>query len=336
MLETIDFSKEKWDTLYKTVYKLCETLPAQTVKYPLPIVGNGITQIPIQNKEWLWLIGENPKCGVYNIYRPATRACNNRVLLHNLKPCDVPKLLEALIWNTLVCICLSQKTLHPLALYRTVNHAVLNLFRVPRPYIIATSEAIYTYCLTAIETLYDPSIDGYNNMLIIQGYFQNIPKFNPNMDWDVELPPARIKMSARFIAPQDVLDIRKHVVNQLLRDGVANLKTRKAQDALIVKAANTMDGDFKTNKSALTAYLRRLHTFRDGVEVPILINYTNHEKNIKVKQALKIRYPLWMRKERTDKRLALIMSKIDSGIALNSADRKWKCRHKKLFKTTKQ
>lgn len=117
---------------------------------------------------------------------------------------------------------------------------------------------------------------------------------------------------------------RREIAQRIVDSGIAEIATRKEQEAYIWRWIGT-EGDLK--QSAAGAILKILCNYCDPETGEVVIKPWQSEELSEIRREARIRGTL----ERVMERAEQIRQKIRSGVVLTGAERYFKCRHKELF-----
>lgn len=267
---------------------------------------DGLSQIPIINSQWCqWVRHEHDELTLW--FKPRIRRDPAGFISQEpIGPPAIVPLVKSICWNAAVYIYLFKKPIGTDSVRKAVKQTLINS-SCPDKMIDVVAEAANLLCHTLLDAVSDP--EGYINkcaLQLLQGDLQE-------------------KMGRRNCVNKS---LRRQICNRLIVEGIATKNTRMEQQNMIRRIVLS---EHRLKLSAVRAIERMLSSdpklLKLNGGVSLLLPYTKEEIS-----AIRKCFSTKAKTFNIEDRIALIKDKINRRIPLTSAERKFKCKHKHLFR----
>lgn len=269
---------------------------------------DGLPQIPITNKDWATWVGYEHDEQTLWFYPSVEVRSDKTVVRKKYGYKQVIPLAKSVIWNAALYLHFLQKPLHPRAIVKAVTQSLYKDSNCqPQEFITPLAALIAKLCATVLSIVCNDS--GHINRCGLQ-----ILKD----DLDTEYKGKTCTNKA----------LRRRVCMQLVARGIGGLGTRTQQHNCILqalKAYPSLKGSAVRAIERMLTLDKKLLAMNDGVA--ILLPYTLEERKMLCANSYAM-----STKDRTLQRVRILRDKLSRGVLLSAAERKFKYRHKELFK----
>lgn len=269
---------------------------------------DGLSQIPITNKEWASWVGYEHDEQTLWFYPSVKRQANGFLARQKYGYRQVVPLAKAVIWNAALYIHFLQKPLHPRAIVKAITQSLWKDSNCePQEVIAPLASLMARLCYTMLAIACNDT--GHINRCGLQILKDGL---------DTTFKGRTCTNKA----------LRRRVCMQLVAQGIGGLETRIQQRNRILR---TLKAYPSLKGSAVRAIERMLTLDKDLLQmnngVSLLLPYTLEDR----KELCSNDYATTT-KNKALQRVQDIKDKLSSGNVLTAAERKFKSRHKELFK----
>lgn len=310
MLTRVNVTAESWQDALSLISVILDyvTKSYDTSTGIIDYSDEGLSQIPITNKEWaLWVGYEHDEQTLW-FYPSVKRHPDGTLSRQKYGYKQAIPLAKSVIWNAALYLHFIQKPLHPRAIIKAITQSLWRDSNCePQEVIAPLASLMARLCSAVLSVVCNNS--GHINRCGLQ-------ILKEELDTEYKGRTCTNKM------------LRRRVCMQLVAQGIGGLETRTQQRNCILqvlKAYPSLKGSAVRAIERMLTLDKKLLELNNGVA--ILLPYTFEER-----KGLCSNSYATNTKNKALQRVQDIKDKLFNGGALTAAERVFKSRHKELFK----